>query len=107
MPYDPGFDITHNLKPANNGGPNNGGSVGPMGGIQLPPDINNMLASIQQQSIATGGQSLQANSTVMANVQNILASIMVSGACFYTQHLDCCVTFLLYVCVSILCLLSF
>ena len=77
MPYDPAFDITQNLKPVNSAVPNNGGGMGPMGSIQLPPDVNNMLASIQQQSIATGGQSLQANSAVMANVQNILTTIMV------------------------------
>nr|KAG5693171.1 hypothetical protein BaRGS_035369 [Batillaria attramentaria] len=84
MPYDPAFDISQNLGnvgpgAAGNGGGGGNGAGGGMGGIQLPPDLSNILASIQQQSIATGGQSLQANSAVMANVQSILSSIMHGG----------------------------
>ncbi|KAK7095293.1 serine/threonine-protein phosphatase 1 regulatory subunit 10-like isoform X2 [Littorina saxatilis] len=88
MPYDPGFDITTNFNPMatnNSGGVGVGG--GSMAGIQLPQDINNMLASIQQQSIATGGQSLQANSAVLANVQSILSAIMQGGPNNNTEEL--------------------
>ncbi|PVD22536.1 hypothetical protein C0Q70_18350 [Pomacea canaliculata] len=73
MPYDPAFDISAQTMAGGASAVNNSQ------GIQLPPDLNNMLASIQQQSIATGGQSLQANSAVMANVQGILTSIMHGG----------------------------
>lgn len=79
MPYDPAFDISQNLGgsgPGVEGGAARGGGVG---NIQLPPDLSNILASIQQQSIATGGQSLQANSAVMGNVQSILHAIMNGG----------------------------
>ena len=77
MPYDPGFDITQNFGGNGGGGAPNGapkegppGGVGGQGGpgIQLPQDISNMLASIQQQSMATGGQSLQANSVVRCSL---------------------------------------
>jgi hypothetical protein len=74
MPYDPAFDISTTFTTTSTA---NTTANGGRSGIQLPADLNNILASIQQQSIATGGQSLQANSQVMGNVQSILANIMV------------------------------